>query len=506
MRNVGRKQLKKKSEMKSVNLISLVQAYNNIHKPTYAKYLKYLKVNPKDHEVDDLASLTEELLLIDEDIKGYNNFFFGYSIPQIGKEFDLLRFGESSIINIELKRTSDEEKIEKQLLRNKYYLGFLGLEILSYTYISSTKKLYSIDYTNKLIEVYIEELFDALVTQKVVEVSDIDILFNPSSYLVSPFNSTANFINGDYFLTVQQENVKKQVITSIEKKGTTFIAISGKAGTGKSILTYDIAKEYINQKIKVLIIHCGLLNEGHLILKDIYGWDVIPAKNIYRCDLSKYFLIIIDETQRIYPNQLEHIIKDVKSRNSNCLFSYDKQQCLRSWEVNNKIEDSITKDTSAIKFELTDKIRTNKEIASFIRCLFNKSSAIHAYERKNVELNYFSNYVDAKEFMIHLQSNDWKIINYTPSTKFNYPYDNVKIHFEDTTHEVIGQEFDNVVAVIDSHFYYDGDVLSTKNFKHQPYYHPTKMLFQIVTRTRKKLNLIIIDNDEIMERCLNILN
>jgi hypothetical protein len=85
------------------------------------------------------------------------------------------------------------------------------------------------------------------------------------------------------------------------------------------------------------------------------------------------------------------------------------------------------------------------------------------------------------------------------------PYDQHKIAEEpDNAHTVIGQEFNNVVAVIDEHFYYDEtQELSTKNYQH--YYHPTKMLFQIVSRTRIKLCIVIINNKEILARCLEIL-
>jgi hypothetical protein len=45
------------------------------------------------------------------------------------KEFDLLLFGKDCIINIELKSISTEEKIFKQLERNKYYLSFIEKNI-----------------------------------------------------------------------------------------------------------------------------------------------------------------------------------------------------------------------------------------------------------------------------------------------------------------------------------------------------------------------------------------
>ncbi|RZK34517.1 MAG: hypothetical protein EOO61_13450 [Hymenobacter sp.] len=125
----------------------------------------------------------------------------------------------------------------------------------------------------------------------------------------------------------------------------------------------------------------------------------------------------------------------------------------------------------------------------------------------NIELNYFDNYQDAKDFLEQLRLENWKIINYTPSSVVTLPYEQHNLHDEqDNAHTVIGQEFNNVVAVIDEHFYYKSGYLNTRNYKRNPYYHPTKMLFQIVSRTRLKLGVVVINNQEVLTRCLELLN
>ncbi|MTK13872.1 MAG: hypothetical protein F8N39_17955 [Clostridiaceae bacterium] len=105
-----------------------------------------------------------------------------------------------------------------------------------------------------------------------------------------------------------------------------------------------------------------------------------------------------------------------------------------------------------------------------------------------------------------LSGQSWKVINYTPSMYTAYPYDKYQYNYDDNAHKVIGQEYDKVVAVIDEHFYYREDgKLSTRGWCSRPYYHPTKMLFQILTRTRKKLNIIIINNELMLNKCMDIL-
>lgn len=41
-----------------------------------------------------------------------DNFYFGYKIPQISKEFDLIRFGENYNVSIELKSQTTLDKQE----------------------------------------------------------------------------------------------------------------------------------------------------------------------------------------------------------------------------------------------------------------------------------------------------------------------------------------------------------------------------------------------------------
>ena len=492
--------------MKEINLLSIAEAYAKLPQPLLEKYLGYFDVSTKLDELEDLSSLTRIIEKYSLDIEHFDGFFLEYSIPQISKEFDLLRFGDNYIINIELKRTNTGDRIAKQLIRNKYYLSFLDTETHCFTYVSDDNQLFKLDDDNLLIEADFEELTNLLKNQISKKVSNIDRLFNPSNYLVSPFNSTDEFISEKYFLTSQQEQFKINIIEEINDDTTSFISITGKAGTGKTLLTYDIAKEYIKKGDKVLIIHCGYLNEGQESLVNDHGWGIIPIRDIYNVNLYDYSLVVVDETQRIYPLQLNYIISVINKNNGNCIFAYDKQQWLRKNEANNKIDEQIKIKTQSSVFDLTEKIRTNKEIASFILCLLDKGRKVENIYHSNIELSYFSSYESAKKYLEFLNESEWKVINYTHSKGHHLPYDNFSISFIDNAHFVIGQEFDNVVAVVDAHFYYNEDnKLSTRGYKPRPYYHPTKMLFQILTRTRRKLSFIVINNEEVMDRCLTIL-
>ncbi|HID0881534.1 TPA: ATP-binding protein [Clostridium botulinum] len=490
-----------------MNLLSLINAKNSLSTSVFELYLRKFNIKkPKANELKDLESLVNQLVVNSAQIIILDQFYIGYIIEQISKEFDLLRFGEESIINIELKSKSTGERIKRQLVKNRYYLSFLEKEIFSFTYIAEDKKLFYLSENNNLIETDFSFLISKLNNQELSEIENVDKLFNPSNYLVSPFNSTEAFMKGQYFLTDHQINIKKSILKLGIETGACFITIEGSAGTGKTLLTYDIAKEYRNNLKNVLIFHCGSLNDGHNKLKDEYSWEIASVKNFEFYNLKNYDLVIIDEVQRIYKNQLDSILNNIKKTNATCILSYDSKQCLARWEIENNIPQYIKEQVSPRHFKLTDKIRTNKEIASFIKNLFDLSKINPTIKYSNIDIQYFSNSTNAREYIGILSQQSWKVINYTPSMYELYPYDRYQNRENDSAHKVIGQEYDKVVAVIDEHFYYRKDeYLSTKGWSSQPYYHPTRMLFQILTRTRKKLSIIIINNEPILNQCMKIL-
>lgn len=373
-----------------------------------------------------------------------------------------------------------------------------------YTFISNENKLYKLVIRNngdEIEEITFNELCNILMSQEVVTFNNIDDLFNPSDYLVSPFNSPEKFMSEGYFLTVQQEQIYKEIQTKLSDTVTNFIALTGGAGTGKTLLTYHIAKETIQRGKKVLILHCAPLNSGHQILMDEYNWSIYMPK--YAPNTIDFDLIIIDEAQRMYPYQFDKYIREVRTLNKKCIFSYDEKQYLRDNEKQYHTKERIEKELLCTPYKLTDKIRTNKEIAYFIRQLFNIKKNIPNIDYINIELTYCKDCYSAKLLLQELLERGWKTPNYTPGTRSFFHYEAYLSNDTESAHSVVGQEFNNVVVVIDESFKYNsqGDLIADNT-----YYSQRQMLYQIITRTRKKLHIVIINNEVMLNRCIDILS
>lgn len=108
--------------MKSINLLSIIQAYRALNNNLFQKLMRSYGIDVikgiRNYELDGIELLLKELLKFESNISVIDGFYIGFSIPQIGKEFDLLRFSRNNIINIEIKSESTLEKIQKQQIRN----------------------------------------------------------------------------------------------------------------------------------------------------------------------------------------------------------------------------------------------------------------------------------------------------------------------------------------------------------------------------------------------------
>lgn len=489
--------------MKHINLMSLIQANDSLGQGSFDSFLSLHGIKIKKAEIQDLKGLLNALYSLPSSIGIFDAFYVGYKIPQIGKEFDLLRFGKNFLVNIELKKTSTEEKVRNQLIRNKYYLGNIGRQVHGFTYVSDAATLYYLQDDKSLVKVHLSSLRDLLNQQEVNRAEVVDDLFDPSDYLVSPFNSTRKFLNNEYFLTHQQEDVKDQIIKYLAgPKAAKFISVIGSAGTGKTLLIYDIAKALRGAAKNPIVIHCGYLNEGQEELRR-NGWSVVPIKNYASYNLALYDLVIVDETQRIYLRQLKDLVQKIEASFGSCIFSYDKMQTLSHSEEATNIDAQINDIKALVTHKLSEKIRTNKEIATFIKVLFNSKRNLVLPSKNNIEINYFKSLEDARFYLSVLDKAGWEVIRFTPSQYSKEHHAQYSEQSKKTSHQVIGQEFDGVAVTIDRYFSYDAN--GELCYNGGAYYHAAKMLFQNITRARKRLNLIIIDNEEILSRCVSIL-
>ena len=499
--------------MKPTNLISAFQglkAFNEC-KDSEQKVVAPYKIS--DNEATVLGSFCDLLNKYDCPFAVFDGYYIGYSIKQISKEFDLLRFSEDLVINIELKQElnlSVDEKIEKvlkQQSKNFYYLKALQKNIFIFTYVENDGLYEYANLLNETKKISCEELIDILKNQNFDINIDPDKLFIPSNYLVSPFNSTERFLDGEYFLTGSQEEIKNELLKKITSDYVMY-CITADAGTGKTLLLYDIART-ISESNKTILIHCGKLNEGHELLRDKFDWNIYSIRNIKAPTIDRYIddtvkAIFIDESQRIRKDQLEMIIGKSKELKIPIIFSYDTKQYLSEGESKNIYEYIKTNypEINIYKKSLTNKIRTNKNISSFITNLIQIGKSNSCLDYSDITIEYFENINDIKRNIHYLEKrDDWKCITYTSSQYSRESIDVVASLSDFKAHDVIGQEFKKVVFVMDDNFRYDD---SGKLQYRKCYYSLPGMFYQIITRVINEMKIIVFNNKSLYCKLLQI--
>ncbi len=495
--------------MKPNNLISVVQGNATLESlgSGIDKSFKTLK----KHEIRNMKSFCDFMSAEGCAIGDFDGFFVGYTIAQIGKEIDLLRFGSEYILNIEikseLKEANKNQKILDQLRKNYYYLKFLGKPIQLFSYIENDGFYkYDID-SDGIIKVQANVIAQCMKEQTIDYSVDPDKEFIPSNYLISPFNSTDKFIANEYFLTTAQQKIEDEIESELKEVPFKFFCISANAGTGKTLLMYDIAKKQIASGKKVKIIHCGKLNAGHHKLLFNYHWNVVSirliSKNKDDICLDGYGYIFVDESQRISIPQLRALVEKAIEKKIPIFFSFDTKQYLRTGETLNVSEflECNYPDVPVSTKKLTNKIRTNKAMASFITNLMSFGKSRDHLDYDCITIEYMSEHEMLKSYISFLESTGWTSITYT-TAKYSYdPYSKTAEICDRNAHDVIGQEFSKVVFVMDENFMYDKD---GKLLARGSRYSAKGMLYQIVTRVVDELKIVVIDNPQLYVKLLEI--
>ncbi|ART74881.1 hypothetical protein B4U37_01935 [Sutcliffiella horikoshii] len=481
---------------KPIDLNSLVSSYKDLPVEIFEGILNFFDFTMRYEEIDQISNFISNIYVED---RYFGYFYVGYKIPQIDKEFDLLRFGENYILNVEIKSILKEEDAREQLVQNKYYLSSLGRKLKLFTYISEDNSFYQLDDDETFNPVDFAVFEKLLVSQKIEHHPNLDTLFDPSDYLVSPFNDSERFRKGSYFLTKQQQQFKNEIL----KGSSRFIILEGLPGTGKTLLLYDLAKE-LSETQEIVIIHTGELNVGHLILHQEYNWSIIPIKEVKEIEQLNPKFIFVDETQRMYPWQLKYLIEYIQKNDISGIFSIDPKQILSLRERNYNNLDRLKSLENRELFKLSKKIRTNKELGAFIKGLFNLENMKYCNNTENISIHYFGDINQARGFAEGLEREGWQIIDYTGQNFNGQAIQRMKLNRGLNAHNVLGQEFDKVLVLVGSTFYYnDQNSIAVRNAN---YYDPERMFYQSVTRARKQIMLLVVNNPEFMSKLINAVN
>ena len=193
----------------------------------------------------------------------------------------------------------------------------------------------------------------------------------------------------------------------------------------------------------------------------------------------------------------------MRENNKVCIFSSDPGQTLSIQERERKIVEKILALPLIAKYELSEKIRTNKELALFIKKVRNlKKSVPDSISYDNISLAYAKSVDEARKIIKYFRDKGYIFINYSKSNRRYSPYQEYEEDYD--THHVIGQEFDNVLLLMDNSFYYDKDgVLQGVTHPNPDYLYPN-LFYQGITRVREKIAIVVVEAPILFQQITSI--
>lgn len=362
--------------MKSISIYAITRKQNLAQLSKLERQLskreKPLKM--REWELDSLKKLVEQLEARMQDVCGLR-FFYSFQIPRLGKEFDLLQIKEDQIINIELKSGAvSEEAMRRQLIQNRYYLSVLGRPIRSYTYISSQNRLVRLTNHDHLADTDWEQLCSELRNESEDYKGDAETLFQAELFLISPLTEPSRFLKKEYFLTAQQRDIERQILKKIRTDRTGCYWFCGLPGTGKTLLLYDMAMK-LSARQQVCMIHCGEAGEQWKVLHErLRRVKYLSDSQITSDLLTGSSAVFVDEAHLLSKEKLEYILQHCGNRP--VIFSSDCEDMISPEEMDCGTVHALEQIPGIQSFRLTNRIRTNAELSSFIQ------NMIHLPERK----------------------------------------------------------------------------------------------------------------------------
>lgn len=492
--------------MKSVSVYAITRQQNMEQLQKLERQLSgrehFLRL--REWELDSMRALVKQLELHMQKVSALR-FFYSFQIPRLGKEFDLIQIKDEHIVNIELKSGAvSDEMIKKQLIQNRYYLSVLTRPIYSYTYISSENRLVRLTNHDHIVEADWESLCDILGRDSRDYQGDIEELFKAEYYLISPLTDPVKFLNKEYFLTSQQRDIRRQILRKVRAEHSGYFLFTGLPGTGKTLLLYDIAME-LSDRRKVCMIHCSEAGKKWEILHErLHRIDFLSDSRLLEVDddrveimvgmkdiFAEYSAVLVDEAHLLSVEKLRFILRCAGDRP--VIFSSDSEDMISPYELDRSNLHVIEGLQGIQIFRLTNRIRTNAELSSFIQNIIHIPAGRRLKEYPHIEVVYANDDGEAANLL-----DDYRARGYW------YKADGGNSYGSRNAEPSGG--VDSLVVVMDDHYYYDEEgYLRSLEAKDRANVFNVRSLFHYLNQAKEILAIVVKGNPEVYAGLMNVL-
>lgn len=429
---------------------------------------------------NDIRSMLKLLIHIDENNRiGFN---VSYNISMLEKEFDLVKIGNERIVDIELKLSKkDIEQCKNNYRIFKRYYHSYSVNIICYE--SESNNLYIYDDISNKLEIYDFKRLNTILAD-IVDYKMLDINININSIYINP----AFFLEKKYELSNSQIITKRKIINNLDNSKK-IIIVSGRAGTGKTLLALDLLEEFILSRKSIVYLTPFKLNDiVNLELRKKYEMKTVKQ---FLSQEKIFDYAIIDEAQRLKNSDVDELIIKITKKiillgdiNQNI----DSEMCFESLykdRINNEVYNMNLVIRTDDTFDLFAKKILGISTNGVKHKSFDKSKIqIEMFSKDN--LNGLEDYVllePAKSLRYSSCKNECNIKNCILVSS--------KCIKKEATYNVIGKEYNKVAILFCSGFTVEnGEIISVKKVC---YGNLKKQIYSIITRCTTSLKIFTDD-------------
>lgn len=490
--------------MKSLSIYTLTRNQSIEHISKLERQLSGRKfpLKIRTWEWGSMRALAAQLEMYMQEVYSLR-FFYSFQIPRLGKEFDLLQIKDNYIVNIELKSgVVSDQAIRKQLIQNRYYLSVLGRPIQSYTYISSQNRLVRLTHHDHIVDADWERLCEDLQKEGMNYEGNIEDLFRAELYLISPITDPVRFLKKEYFLTSQQRDIEKKILRDIYAKRSGCFWFSGIPGTGKTLLLYDIAMK-LSVRHRICMVHCEENGEKWRILHErLQRIDFLADEQIRieerkagtQIPLEKYRGILVDEAHLLSKDKIERLLE--LSKEQPVIFSSDSEDVISTEEMDKENIKKLENQTDIKVFRLTNRIRTNAELSTFIQNMMHLPPRMNSRGYPHIFVVYANDDVEAENLLSDYIKQGYQWIEIEESERQEAQAD-LKMQAV--------RDMDKIVLLLDERYYYDeeGYLRAACFMKNGSSY--VRKIFHRLNHAKESIALVVKKNEKVYNTLLDLL-
>ena len=346
--------------------------------------------------------------------------------------------------------------------------------------------------------------------------------------MISPITDPVRFLKKEYFLTSQQRDIEKKILRDIYVKQSGCFWFSGIPGTGKTLLLYDIAMK-LSVRHRICMVHCEENGEKWRILHErLQRIDFLADEQIriekksgsqnsgqdkgpdssqdydqrkqFNCEagtqipLEKYRGILVDEAHLLSKDKIERLLE--LSKEQPVIFSSDSEDVISSEEMDKENIKKLENQTDIKVFRLTNRIRTNAELSTFIQNMMHLPPRMNSRGYPHIFVVYANDDVEAENLLSDYIKQGYQWVEREESEMQEAQAD-LKMQAV--------RDMDKIVLLLDERYYYDeeGYLRAACFMKNGSSY--VRKIFHRLNHARESIALVVKNNEKVYNTLLDLL-